>query len=130
MKVTKRARHEAKQLFRACQVNGLLDEARVRNAVAQLIARKPRGYFGVLSYLHRLVKLDVARRTASVESAVALAPALQSGVGQNLTRLYGPGLEVAFAQNAALLGGMRVKVGSDVYDGSVQARLAALAGQF
>ena len=130
MKATKRARHEAKQLFRACQVNGLLDESRVRNTVAQLIARKPRGYLGVLSYLHRLVKLDVARRTASVESAVALAPALQSGVSRNLTRLYGPGLEVAFAQNAALLGGMRVKVGSDVYDGSVQARLAALAGQF
>jgi F-type H+-transporting ATPase subunit delta len=130
MKVTKRARHEAKQLFRSCQVNGLLDETRVRTAVTLLIGRKPRGYFGVLSHLQRLVRLDVARRTARVESAVGLAPALQSSVGQNLTRLYGPGLDLAFSENAALVGGMRVKVGSDVYDDSVQARLASLAGKF
>ena len=35
-----------------------------------------------------------------------------------------------FAQNPALIGGMRIKVGSDVYDGSVQARLAALQESF
>jgi F-type H+-transporting ATPase subunit delta len=130
MKVTKRARHEAKQLFRSCQADGLLDEARVRNAVTQLIARKPRGYFAILSHLHRLVKLDLARRSARVETAVALAPALESGLSGNLTRLYGPGLDIAFAQNAALVGGLRVKVGSDVYDDSIQARLAALAANF
>jgi F-type H+-transporting ATPase subunit delta len=32
----------------------------------------------------------------------------------------------AFIVTPALLGGMRIKVGSDVYDGSVRARLAAL----
>jgi len=130
MKVSKRARYEAKQLFRSCRVDGLLDEARVRVAVTALIARKPRGYYGILTQLHRLVKLDLARRSAKVESAVALAPVLQASVGANLTRRYGPGLETAFAQEPKLLGGMRVKVGSDVYDGSVQARLAALAESF
>ncbi len=35
-------------------------------------------------------------------------------------------LETSFEQNAALIGGVRIKVGSDVYDGSVRARLAAL----
>jgi F-type H+-transporting ATPase subunit delta len=130
MKVTKRARQEAKQLFRSCLVDGRLDEARVRQAVAGLIDRRPRGFAAVLSHLHRLVKLDIARRTARVESAVALAPALQAEVTGNLTRLYGPGLEIAFAPNPALVGGMRVRVGSDVLDGSVQARLTALAERF
>jgi len=44
--------------------------------------------------------------------------------------VYGPGLNISFSQNATLIGGMRVKVGSDVYDGSVQARLAALQESF
>ena len=37
---------------------------------------------------------------------------------------------MTFDQNPALIGGLRVKVGSDVYDGSIQARLKALAESF
>jgi F-type H+-transporting ATPase subunit delta len=55
---------------------------------------------------------------------------LQTSIQANLTRLYGAGLNFSFAQNTALIGGLRIKVGSDVYDGSVQARLAALAESF
>ena len=130
MKISKQARREAKQVFRACQSNGLLDEGRVLQAVDAVIAQKPRGYVGILSHLQRLVKLDLDRRTALIESALPLTAAEQGQVQQNLTGRYGPGLNVSFAQNAALLGGMRIKVGSDVFDGSVQARLAALAESF
>ncbi|MBI3192051.1 MAG: F0F1 ATP synthase subunit delta [Pedosphaera parvula] len=130
MKISKQARRDAKQLFRSCQVNGLLDEQRVRQVVPQVIARKPRGFVSILSHFQRLVKMDVARRTAKVESAIALPAALRQGVQANLTRLYGEGLNLSFAQNAALIGGLRVQVGSDVYDGSVQARLAALGEKF
>jgi len=130
MRITKRVRHEAKQLFRSCQVQGLLDAARVRAAVTELIAKKPRGYQGILSHFHRLVRLDLARHSARIESAVPLAPAFQASVGANLSRKYGPGLETAFAHNPALVGGMRIKVGSDVYDGSVHAHLSALAEEF
>ena len=130
MKAHTRARHEAKQLLQSCRVDGLLDEARVRAAVAALVAQKPRGYHGILTYFHRLVKLDLARRSAKIESVVPLTPALQSSVSANLTQRYGPGLETAFAREPKLLGGMRIQVGSDVYDGSVQARLAALLDSF
>ena len=109
---------------------GLLDENRVRQAVEQVIAQKPRGYVAVLSHFQRLVKLDVARRTARIESAVQLAENLRTGVQTNLARRYGPGLEVSFAQNPDLIGGLRVQVGSDVYDGSIRARLAELAESF
>ena len=43
-----------------------------------------------------------------------------------LARVYGHGLDTSFEINPALIGGMRIRVGSDVYDGSVRARLAAL----
>ncbi|MHB8520565.1 MAG: F0F1 ATP synthase subunit delta [Limisphaerales bacterium] len=127
MKISKQARRDAKQLFHSCLVDSLLDENRARQAVQAVIAQRPRGYFAILSHFHRLVKLDVARRTAKVESAVPLAPELQAAVQANLSRTYGPGLSVSVAQNTALIGGLRVQVGSDVYDGSVQARLEGLA---
>jgi F-type H+-transporting ATPase subunit delta len=72
------------------------------------------------------VKLDIERRSATVESAVSASDALQQSVKANLAARYGAGLSVSFAVNPSLIGGLRVKVGSDVYDGSVKARLAEL----
>jgi F-type H+-transporting ATPase subunit delta len=43
-----------------------------------------------------------------------------------LIRQYGPGLAFTFTQKPALIGGVRIQVGGDVYDGTVQGRLAAL----
>ena len=130
MKVSKQSRREAKQVFRSCLTNGTLDETAVRQAVQNLLKNKPRGYQGILSHFQRLVKLDIQRRTARIESATPLPSELQSSVQAALTRQYGPGLLISFGQNPALIGGMRIKVGSDVYDGSVQAKLAALQEKF
>jgi F-type H+-transporting ATPase subunit delta len=130
MRISKQARHDAKQLFLSCTVNGRLDENRVRQAVRLVVARKPRGYVAILSHFQRLVKLNLDRRTARVESAVAVSDALKSSVTANLTGRYGPGLDIAFNVNPQLIGGLRVKVGSDVFDGSVRARLNALESSF
>ena len=130
MKITKQARRGAKELFRACLVNGLLDDNHARQAVQRVIEVQPRGYLAILSHFQRLVKLDLERRTAKIESATPLAADLQAKVQAGLDRLYGPGLNASFVQNPALIGGLRIKVGSDVYDGSIQARLAALEESF
>jgi F-type H+-transporting ATPase subunit delta len=130
MKISRQSRRDAKSLFAACQVGGLLDEGRVRKTVQSLIEQKPRGYLAILSHFQRLVKLDIDRRTATVESAIPLSSDQQNAIGASLTRRYGPGLNTTFAQNSALMGGLRIKVGSDVYDSSIQARLNALAETF
>ncbi len=130
MRISKQTRRDAKQLFRICLVNSLLDENRVRQAVQRVVAAKPRGYLAILSHFERLVKIELARRTAKVESAAPLTPDLQANVQASLFRAYGPGLNISFAQNPDLIGGLRIKVGSDVYDGSVKARLTALEEQF
>ena len=126
MKISKQARRDAKQLFNVCKVSGVLDESRVRQTVGVVIEKKPRGYVGILSHFQRLVKLDIERRSAHVESAVATSEALQQSVKANLAQRYGQGLNVTVAVNPSLIGGLRVKVGSDVFDGSVKARLAEL----
>ena len=130
MKGSKQSRRDAKQLYKGCQVNGTLDDERVRQAVALLIEKKPRGYFGTLQELQRLVKLDVNGRSARVESAVALSDAQQQTVRDGLSRLKGSEVTVEFAQNTDLIGGMRVKLGDDVFDGSVRTRLARLGDKF
>jgi F-type H+-transporting ATPase subunit delta len=130
MKTTKHARREATQLSRLCVINGSLNEVRVREVVHQLVTAKPRGYLGILSHFRRLLQLHQARHTAKVESARPLTPELQTTVQAHLTRAYGAGLITSFAQNSALIGGMRIQVVSDVYDGSLKARLAALEQSF
>jgi len=130
MKISKQARRDAKQLFRACGAAGQLDETRVRQAVQQVIARKPRGYLAILAHFQRLLRLAMDRRTARLESAVPLDPTQQAAVKDSLQKHYGPGLDFSFAENPELVGGLRVQVGSDVYDGSVRARLTELVEQF
>jgi F-type H+-transporting ATPase subunit delta len=130
MKTTKQSKREATQLFRLCLVNGSLEEGRVRQVVQRIIEGKRRGYFAVLSHFHRLVKIDCDRHTAEVESAASLPADLRANVQAGLESAYGPGIAILFAQRPALIGGMRVKVGSDVYDGSVQSALAALGKRF
>ncbi len=130
MKGNKQSRRGAKQLFKSCQVEGQLAEERVRQAVSLVIEKKPRGYFGILQELQRLVKLDVSSRRARVESAVALTDAQQQNIRESLARLKDGEVTVEFAENADLIGGMRVKIGDDVFDGSVKTRLATLSESF
>jgi F-type H+-transporting ATPase subunit delta len=130
MKISKLAQREARQLFRSCRVDGVLDENRVRAAVAGLLEKKPRGYVEILSRLHRLVKLDLEQHQARVESAVPLPADLQAGTANQIKKIYGAGVDVAFTQNPALIGGLRIQVGSDLYDGSVKTKLERLAASF
>ena len=67
--------------------------------------------------------LDRDRHTGLVESATPLAAPVRDEILADLSRLYGPRLHTSFAENPALIGGMRIKVGSDVYDGSIRAGL-------
>ena len=130
MKISKQSRRDAKQLFQSCLVNGQLDEDKARETVKLLIEKKPRGYVATLSHFQRLVKLDIDKRTAHIESATELNSDTQANVKANLSRVYGDNLSLNFSVNPSLIGGLRIKVGSDVFDGSVQARLNNLKTSF
>src|SRR5262245_3358193 len=112
MKITRRVRRAARRLYRACLVGGLLDEGRILRAVRRVAASKRRGSVPLLSHFARLVKLDRTRHEAVVESAMTLPAELQTRVEANIVRAYGPGMRASFATNPALIGGMRIRVGS------------------
>jgi F-type H+-transporting ATPase subunit delta len=130
MKGSKQIKREARQLFRLCLVDGSLEEGRVREVVRQALQSKRRGVYAVLSEFLRLIRLDRAQHTAGIESASDLPADLRASVAANLERVYGQGLSSSFSINPTLIGGMRIKVGSDVYDGSIKAKLSALEKRF
>jgi F-type H+-transporting ATPase subunit delta len=130
MKSTREARREARQLFRLCLVNGSLDEHRVRQVVRRLVDAGRPGALSILPRFQRFVRLDRAAHHALVTSATPLAPDVSAGIEAGVARLYGPGIATSFAEDPTLLGGVCVRVGSDVYDGSVKGRLAALEARF
>ena len=108
----------------------MLDENRVRQVVQRVIATGERDCPPILAHFLRLVKLDYAQHTATIESATPLPADLQTIVQTDLAQRYGPGLTTTFAQRPELIGGMRIQVGCDVYDGSVRAGLEALEKSF
>jgi F-type H+-transporting ATPase subunit delta len=126
MATNRRTRRTARQFYRFCVVNGALDDGRVRQVVERVIRSRRRGVLGILKQFQRLVRLDRDRHAARVESAAPLPEALRAEVAAGVRRTYGPGIATSFAENPALIGGMRIKVGSDVYDGSVRARLDSI----
>lgn len=130
MKGSRQIERRAKRLLRLCRANGLLNEERARHVVARIIAERHRGYLALLREFKRLVRLDLEAQTAEVEIAEPLPADLLNDVQVRLRAAYGPGLTIHFARKPELIGGMRIKVGSDVYDRTVKSELAALEKSF
>ena len=130
MKVSKIATSTARRIFRLCQTGGRLDEAKLSGAIRQLAQAKPRDYRGILSALKRLVRLDMERRHVIVESAAELDQASRDRIVSGIAVKYGVGLTFEFRTNPVLLGGLKIRVGNDVFDGSVKGRLDRLVNAF
>jgi len=130
MKTKRQARREARQMYQLCVVNGSLDDRRVRQVVQRLVDSRRPGALAILTPLQRLLRLDRQKRSAAVESAAPLTAQARATMEAGLLGRFGQGIVVSFNDNPALIGGVRIKVGSNVYDGSVQGRLAALASRF
>jgi F-type H+-transporting ATPase subunit delta len=126
MKIDKNSARAARALFRACVENGRLHSDRIKSVVSSLSRSKPRGYLAILSAFERLVRLEVQKRQATIESATVLSPELGAQVRADLQKKYGDDLEFDFRVNPDLLGGLRVQVGSHVWDGSVRAKIESL----
>ena len=129
MKVNKEIRQLSREMLRASFTDGQLDAGRTRSLVDSLIAKKPRNYIDVLKNYRRLLQLELEKRRARVETASELDSTTSSELVANLKKKYGSDLTAEFIVNPELLGGMRVRVGSDVWDGTVRNRLEQLERQ-
>ncbi|MGI8889584.1 MAG: F0F1 ATP synthase subunit delta [Chthoniobacterales bacterium] len=126
MKISKEIRQLSRNLVRSSYVDGKLDQERINAIVRTVIEQKPRNYIHLLENYQRLIRLEVEKRRAIIESASELDQEAGRQIVSGLERTYGAGLATEFVVNPALLGGVRVRVGSDVWDSSVRNRLDRL----
>jgi F-type H+-transporting ATPase subunit delta len=129
MRTIKEARKTSRQLLKLSFTDGKLDEGKVNQVVQSVLTEKPRHYGEVLKDYQRLVRLEVAKRHAVVESATQLNSNLSNLLITKLKSRYGDDLTIEFKTNPSLLGGLRVKLADDVWDGSVRNRLRTLQEQ-
>lgn len=128
MKLSREARRQARELFAITLEEGRLNPSRLRSVFDEVSEKKPRNYVPILKELTRLVRLEVASRHAVIESAVPLEPAKAREYEAALKARFGE-LTAEFRENPGLIGGLRVQIGSDVWDGSIQARLEVIKQQ-
>lgn len=126
MKVSKDALRTARQLIRLTLRKGKVDTDAARTIVSKIIADKPRHYQGVLTAYHRLLRLELEKRHAIVESAADLGQEEREKILATLRAKHGEDVTAEFRTTPELLGGIRVKLGSTVWDGSVKSRLESL----
>ena len=126
MKINKEIRRLSREMLRASFTDGQLDPGRISSLVDSIIARKPRHYIDVLKNYRRLLRLELEKRLAKIETANEVDSTTSSELVTNLKKKYGSNLTAEFVVNPQLLGGMRIRVGNDVWDGSVRHRLERL----
>jgi len=129
MKINKEIRQLSREMLRASFTDGQIDRGKITSLVQSLIAKKPRRYLDILQYYKRLVRLEIEKRHARIESANPVSPETSSRIVENLKKKKGRDLTTEFIVNPDLLGGIRIRVGSDVWDGSVRDRLERLQKQ-
>ena len=129
MKLDKDSRKLSKQLFTVSFTDGRLDEKKVKAVASQIVTSKPRNAIGILKEYQRRVRLEVAKHHAVVESAVEMDQATAKQLIASLRSKYGQSVSTEFKVSPELLGGLRIKIGSDVIDSSVRDRLNRLEAE-
>src|SRR5205085_2932127 len=89
MKINKETRQLSKGLLRASFTDGQLDSGRISSLLKSLIEKKPRHYIQVLEAYKRLVRLEVEKRTVTIETATELSPEAGNLIIARLKRRYG-----------------------------------------
>ncbi|MBX9742985.1 MAG: F0F1 ATP synthase subunit delta [Chthoniobacterales bacterium] len=125
MKISKEAQYLSRQLFDAAFVNGCLDEARSLKIAEAIEQTRPRYAFQILKEFTRLLRLELAKHHALVESATPLDEASKQAIMFTLKQ-GDPQVTFSVTTNTSLIGGARIQLGSNVWDGSVAARLEKL----
>ena len=126
MKLNKEIRQLSRKMLQASFTDGQLDPGRISSLVDSLVTRKPRNYVDALKNYKRLLRLELEKRHATIETASEVDSAVRSEIEANLKSKYGNDLSTEFHVAPELLGGMRIRVGNDVWDGSVRNRLQRL----
>jgi F-type H+-transporting ATPase subunit delta len=123
-----RSSHQlARHLCQLSLVDDQVSPERVTAVLGYLQQHPPRQPLAVLRQYRRLVTRQLARHHARVEHAGAIDAALLGALGAALSRKYRRPITAAAQPNPALIAGLRIRVGDDLYEASIAGQLDALA---
>lgn len=99
----------------------------VDNFLAQLVRKNRIGFLPEIADAFAALA-DQAQGTqpVSVTSAKALSPAEQQGLRSRLRDLLRRDVDLTFQTDPSLLSGLRIRIGSTVFDSTIRSRLAAV----
>ena len=123
----KKVQQLARQLFRLSVIDGEVSAERVAGVLAYVEKNRPAHPVAVLRAYQRLISAEVARSRAVVDHAGPLAAGVLEAISAAMTRRYGRRITSSARRNDALIAGVRVRVGDDVYESSVAGQLEQLA---
>ena len=127
MAANKQTKLLAKQLFKLSVVNGEVSADRVAGVLGWIEKHQPRHPLALLQQYHRYIATELAKSRAIVEHAGEVNAATLASIEAAMTKKYSRKVTAVAKPNTALLAGVRVRIGSDVYESSVAGQLAALS---
>jgi F-type H+-transporting ATPase subunit delta len=92
-----------------------------------LAANPPRNYKSILRLFKKYVDREIASYTAIVEHAGPLSKNIINSVKKFLEKDIGRSIDVQTQEKPELIAGLRVTIGDDVYEDSLDFRLSPLA---
>lgn len=116
----------ARQFYQLSFANGVLSADQVAGVLAYIDKHRPPQTLAVLKLYQRLVSAEVARGRAIIEHAGSVNDAVLAQIAAALSKKYARPVTPVAQRNDALLAGLRVRVGDDVYESSVAGQLATL----
>jgi F-type H+-transporting ATPase subunit delta len=126
MKIKKEALRSARLLLKASMPGGRVDTTRAAELTRRVASEKPRHAMQILVAFRRLLRLELDKRHAVIESAQPLDDDSRARVLGELTGKFGPDLTSEFKVTPDLVAGLRIKLGSTIWDGSIRTRLESL----
>lgn len=127
MAANKQTKLLAKQLFKLSVVDGTVSPDRVAGVLGWVEKHAPRHPVPLLKIYHRFVAAELAKSQALVQHAGPVADAALRAIEAAMTAKYRRPVAAVTVASPQLFAGLRVRVGSDVYESSVSGQLAALS---
>ena len=127
MRGDKKTKLLAKQLLKLSLVNGEISPEQVHGVLGYIEKSQPRQMLALLKLYHRAIATEFAKSQAVVEHAGPVNDSVLASIGAAMTKKYQRTVTATAKRNDSLLAGLRVRVGSDVYESTVSGQLAALS---
>lgn len=127
MKRDKKITQFAKKLVELSKEGGIVTEARVSEVLKALKKAQHRSHLAVLKTFLVCIRREIAQQTAVVSTPATLSEESLKFIEAYFTKQYGRPINAVLEKDDTLIAGVRVRVGDDVYDGSVAGHLQRLA---